>query len=99
MVRKRYAELVVGMSKDAPQVLTHLDIVIGMGQHIPAKAECRKVITCFFKDTVSGRIGDGDSTPEKKQHNRRETPTYCGEKTIRTPLGESIKKDGHSSPT
>ena len=43
------------------------DIAIWMGQHTPAKAERRKVITCFLKDTGSGRIGDGDSTSEKKQ--------------------------------
>ena len=45
-----------------------------MGQYIPTKVENRKVITCFLKDTVSGRLGDGDSTSEKKQHNLRETP-------------------------
>ena len=32
MVRKRYTELVVSIAKGAPQALTLLDIVIGMGK-------------------------------------------------------------------
>ena len=36
MVIKRYSELVVVIAKGAPQALTLLDIVIWMGQYIPA---------------------------------------------------------------
>ena len=36
MVMKRYTKRVVGIVKGAPQALTLLDIVIGMGQHKPA---------------------------------------------------------------
>ena len=77
MVKKRYAELVVGISKGAPQALTLLDIVIGMGQYIPE----RDLLTYFLKSTVSGRIGDGDSTSEKKQHTQENRQQNRGEKT------------------
>ena len=70
MVRKRYTELVVGMSKDTPLVLIHSAVVIGKGQYIPE----RDLLTCFLKSTVSGRIGDGDSTSEKKQHTGEKRP-------------------------
>lgn len=69
-----------------PKSDTKADIAIWMGQYIPAKAE---LFTCFLKSTVSGRIGDGDRTSEKKQHTQENRLQVCGEKTARTPLGES----------
>ena len=85
MVRKRYTELVVSIAKGAPQALPLLDIAIGMGKYTTLakwSGLVRQVVsiwlrelTYFLKDTVSGWIGDSDRTSEKKQHNRRETPS------------------------
>ena len=37
MARKRYTQLVVGISKDTPLVFVHLVSVIGKGQYIPER--------------------------------------------------------------
>ena len=74
------------------------DAVIWMGQYTPAKAENRKVITCFLKGTVSGRIGDGDSTSEKKQHTgeNRQSGTVAKKRTAHIYLKN---RSGVSSPS
>ncbi len=62
--------------------------------------EPARVITCSLKDTVSGWIGDGDSTSEKKQHNLRESPSRTVAKK-RTALFIDYllkKRSGVSSP-
>ena len=81
MVRKRYTELVVGISKGAPQALTLFDIVIGMGQQKPAKAESRKVITYFLKSTVSGLLSEKCEFCWTKQHTWEKRQQNRGEKT------------------
>ena len=86
MVRERYREVVVSIAKDAPQVLTLLDTLIGMGKYIPTSCEVenRKVFTCFLDSTVSGLLGESDSLTERSSTLGRIAPVFVAKK--RTPF-------------
>ena len=72
------------------------DTVIGMGQHIPAKAESRKVITYFLYSTVSGLLGEKCEPHSTKQHTGENRQRNRAEKTER--IYSKLKRSGVSSP-
>ena len=74
MVVKRYRELVVAIAKDAPQVSIKLGYCDVDGATYTRRRGFTSILSSDM-DTGSGRIGDGDSTSEKKHPTRIQIPS------------------------